>query len=247
MGKFRMIQISFWEDDKVMEEMTPEDRYFFLYLLTNPKTTAIGIYQLSKRRMAYETGYSVDTVQLLIERFEDYHELIRYNPETRELAIKNWGKYNFNRGGKPVLDCVRAELKKVQDQSLIAYVGETMKTSPMIEHEKSEGEMQLLQGENGDLDSVLISASENGFTFEDNFNKEHLFSWLKKSNLTNPRDALIEALDTAIRNNKRNLKYVMGILKNWDKKASGRQDNESHPVPIAFGPGANYDPRVDRF
>jgi len=60
----------------------------------------------------------------LLQRFRDHHELIKYNEDTREIAIKNWGKYNLNRGGKPILDCVRSELKLVKDTSLIQWVGE---------------------------------------------------------------------------------------------------------------------------
>jgi len=42
----------------------------------------------------------------------------------KSIAIKNWGKYNLNRGGKPILDCVKSELKEVKDTSLIRWVGE---------------------------------------------------------------------------------------------------------------------------
>ncbi|USK43754.1 hypothetical protein [Cytobacillus oceanisediminis] len=124
MAKFRMIHTDFWDDPKVVEEMTAEDKYFFLYLLTNSNTTQIGIYQITKKQMAFDMGYSPESVNALLDRFINHHKLVLYNPETREIAIKNWGRYNFNRGGKPVLDCVRAELKNVKDISLISFVGE---------------------------------------------------------------------------------------------------------------------------
>ena len=44
MAMFRKVHTEFWTDPKVLEEMTPEDKYFMLYLLTNPNTTQIGIY-----------------------------------------------------------------------------------------------------------------------------------------------------------------------------------------------------------
>src|SRR5699024_7248407 len=65
-----------------------------------------------------------ESVNALLERFINYHKMIRYNTETRELAIRNWGRYNLNRGGKPMLDCVTAELKEVKDIDLIHYVSE---------------------------------------------------------------------------------------------------------------------------
>src|SRR5690554_3332406 len=124
MAKFRMVHTEFWDDAKVIEEMTPEDKYFFLYLLTNPNTTQIGIYQITKKQMAFDLGYSLESINSLMERFINHHQIIKYNPETREIAIKNWGKYNLNKGGKPFLDCVKAELKDVKDKTLIDYVAE---------------------------------------------------------------------------------------------------------------------------
>lgn len=92
-------------------------------MLTNPRTTQIGIYTIMKRQMAVDLGYSLETVDSLMERFIHHLEVIRYNEETREIAFRNWGKYNLNRGGKPMIDCVVSELKKVKDRDLIAYVG----------------------------------------------------------------------------------------------------------------------------
>jgi DnaD/phage-associated family protein len=126
MAKFRMVRVDFWRNPVVLEEMSPEDKYFYLYLLTNPNTTQIGIYQITKKQMAFDLGYSIESVHVLMERFIHHHKVIRYNPETRELAIKNWGKYNLQKGGKPIMDCIYSELKEVVDKSLIQYVSESI-------------------------------------------------------------------------------------------------------------------------
>src|SRR5690625_870471 len=117
-----MVHTEFWNDPKVIEEMTPEDKYFFLYLLTNPNTTQTGIYQITKKQMAFDMGYSMETINSLLDRFLNHHELITYNEETREIAIKNWGKYNLKRGGKPMIDCVVKELEGVKDTEIILYI-----------------------------------------------------------------------------------------------------------------------------
>lgn len=124
MAKYRYVYTTFWNDPRVVEEMTAEDKYFFLYLLTNESTTQIGIYQITKKQIAFDMGYSMESAGALLQRFRDHHKIIKYNEETREIAIKNWGKYNLNRGGKPILDCVSSELKEVKDTSLIQWVGE---------------------------------------------------------------------------------------------------------------------------
>ncbi len=126
MAKYRMVRTDFWKNPVVLEEMSPEDKYFYLYLLTNPHTTQIGIYKITQKQMAFDLGYSIESVHSLMERFTLHHKVIRYNPETRELAIKNWGKYNLHKGGKPVMDCIYSELKDVEDLSLILYVSESI-------------------------------------------------------------------------------------------------------------------------
>ena len=49
--------------------------------------------------------------------------MIKYNKNTHEIAIVHWAKYNMNKlGGKPIMDCISSELKKVQDVSLLKIV-----------------------------------------------------------------------------------------------------------------------------
>ena len=55
MAIYRSIQMSFWTDSKVVDEFTPEDRYFYLYLFTNPHTNLAGCYELSLKQASVET------------------------------------------------------------------------------------------------------------------------------------------------------------------------------------------------
>lgn len=123
MSVYRTVQTDFWKDPKIMEDFTPEDKLFYLYLLTNPNTTQCGIYGITKKEMAFQLGYSTETVNALMDRFITYHKLIDYHVETRELVIFNWAKYNFKRGGKPVQDLIKSELAKVKHQPYIEIVG----------------------------------------------------------------------------------------------------------------------------
>lgn len=119
---FRLVYTEFWQDPKVMEEMTPEDKYFYLYLLTNPCTNMIGVYRIVKKQMAFDLGYSIESINSLMDRFINYHKLIKYNENTKELCIVHYGKYNLNRGGKPMLDCIKKDLSKIDDISLIKEI-----------------------------------------------------------------------------------------------------------------------------
>jgi hypothetical protein len=65
----------FWTTSEVIM-MSKEDKYFYFYLLSNPTINHIEIYQLTKRQMAFELGYPIDTVDVLMKRFTEHYKLI---------------------------------------------------------------------------------------------------------------------------------------------------------------------------
>ena len=100
MAIYRNVSLSFWEDIKIVDDFTPEDKYFYLYLLTNPHTNLLGCYQISFKQMINETGYNRDTIEKLISRMENEHKVIEFDFETNEIFIKNWYKYNWTKSDK---------------------------------------------------------------------------------------------------------------------------------------------------
>ena len=119
MAKFRQIQTNFWSNTYIQEEMTAEDKYFYLYLMTNEFTTQIGIYPITKKQMAFDLGYSLESVQALLQRFETFHKLIKYDTETREIILLKWAKNNLNIGGKPVQDLIKKEISQVKNKEFL--------------------------------------------------------------------------------------------------------------------------------
>lgn len=89
------LSTSFWTDDKVRDEFTPEDRLFYVYLLTSPQATITGCYPVSFAQMVVDTGLSKETVQKLLTRFEEVHGVLWFNDENKEVLILNWGRYNW--------------------------------------------------------------------------------------------------------------------------------------------------------
>ena len=100
MAIYRTVSMSFWTDNKVTDDFTPEDRYFYLYLFTNPHTNLCGCYEVSIKQMSNETGYSKDSVENLIERFEKVHKVLKFSRETKEILLLNWSKYNWTSSEK---------------------------------------------------------------------------------------------------------------------------------------------------
>ena len=90
MSQFRRVRTDFWRDPIIAEEMTTEDRYFLLYLLTNPQTTHNGRYKISEEKIAHEMGYSIESIHSLLDRMIHHHQVIRYNSETKEIVVNGW-------------------------------------------------------------------------------------------------------------------------------------------------------------
>lgn len=98
-----------------------------LYLLTNPFTTQLGIYEISIKQVAFQMGYSIDAVKVLIDRFENKYGVIFFVKDKDsdligEVAIKNFLRHSIIKGGAPVHDCLIKEMKKVKNRDLISKV-----------------------------------------------------------------------------------------------------------------------------
>ncbi len=116
MAVYRQVHTTFWQDPEMLE-YDPEEKYFYLYLMTNPHTTQCGIYEISKKLMSVELGYSIDTVSILLDKFIDMDKIL-YSEETKEIFLINWLKYNSLKSPK-VMSCVEKELKTVKNKDFL--------------------------------------------------------------------------------------------------------------------------------
>lgn len=121
MAIYRNVRLSFWTDNKVIDEFTPEDKYFYLYLLTNPQTNLCGCYEISYKSMSEDTGYNKDTCLRLLKRFYEVHNVIKFNESTKEVLILNWYKYNWSSSAK-TLSGVMATAKHIKCEAFKKYV-----------------------------------------------------------------------------------------------------------------------------
>lgn len=122
MAIFRKIHVQFWSD-VFIQTLTPEQKFFFLYLLTNERTKQCGIYEITTRQISYDTGYNVETILKLIDFFERSKKIL-FSRETNEIAIKNWDKYNDNSSPK-VKNLVNKEVKRIKNIKLLDWLYST--------------------------------------------------------------------------------------------------------------------------
>ena len=128
MALYRTISISFWTDSKVVDDFTPEDRYFYLYLFTNPHTSLSGCYEISLKQVSLETGYTEEAIKSCLTRFECVHNVIRYSVETKEVLLLNWHKYNWTASEKyrkPLLENIKSiKNREFRDYLMSIFEGE---------------------------------------------------------------------------------------------------------------------------
>ncbi len=155
MAVYRQVHTSYWQDAFVLE-LTPEEKYFYLYLMTNSKTRQCGIYELPIKIIELETGYNTETIEKLIQKFTEYKKII-YSRETNEICILNWPKYNPTKNPK-IKKCVETELKDIKNRQLIAYIYPIQVLSQEEEEEEQEEEKEkeeyTMSSTETDLDDV---------------------------------------------------------------------------------------------
>ncbi|WP_312061051.1 hypothetical protein [Anaerotignum sp.] len=95
MGTFSKIERDFWQDNLVLE-LTPEEKYFYLYLLTNGRVNALGCYELRMKVAVLETGYNSESIKKYLDKFTSAGRIL-FDNETQEILIINWHKYNWSK------------------------------------------------------------------------------------------------------------------------------------------------------
>lgn len=83
----------FWQDRELRRVLTPEERYFYIYLLENSNSNLCGCYKLDISKMSNETGYSTKTINLYLNRFSKVYKKIAFDLKTEEILILEYYKY----------------------------------------------------------------------------------------------------------------------------------------------------------
>lgn len=92
MGLRRSIDTDFWTDTWV-ETLTPGDKLAFVYLFSCPATNPAGLYKLSLRRMAFDTGLSEEQITDAIAKFQA-NKRILYDRQTSVVWVCHFREYH---------------------------------------------------------------------------------------------------------------------------------------------------------
>jgi hypothetical protein len=74
MAEYRTLKMAFW-NDPFIEALPPAAKLLYLYLITSPHTNNLGVLEISRRRISYETGLDEDAVNLHLAQLEESEKL----------------------------------------------------------------------------------------------------------------------------------------------------------------------------
>lgn len=174
MAVYRQVMLSFWTDSFIRDNFSAEDKYFYLYLLTNTHTSLCGCYEVSEKMIGEEMGVSKETAAALIDRFRSKYNLIRYNRFTKEVLILKWSKYNWNTSPR-FISALENELKKIKDASFKAYI---LKLIDGEEVDKKIYPIDRVMGENENSEypiepPVIVTVIDNSNSKDSNFSNSN--------------------------------------------------------------------------
>lgn len=69
MAEFRQFEVYFWSDGYI-QELNPLEKLFFMYLFTGPESTLHGLYNITRKTMAFHTGLDEKFINQTLIKFE---------------------------------------------------------------------------------------------------------------------------------------------------------------------------------
>lgn len=115
MKKLRSINTKFWDDTWVVD-LNPNEKLIWLYLLTNPLTNLIGVYEISLKKIQFDTGLeSFESVSKAFERFE--RDKKAYYFQNFVILVNFYSNQSFNSnmlvGAKKEFDLLPNSIKNM--------------------------------------------------------------------------------------------------------------------------------------
>jgi len=115
MPGYRQAHSRMWSDDW-FSELKPEFKLLFFYLFTNERASVSGLYELSLRVIAFETGLEK---QVILEGFAAFElaNKVYYDEKRSVVFVRNMLKYQSSSSPK-VAKRIEADLKSVPECAL---------------------------------------------------------------------------------------------------------------------------------
>lgn len=236
---YRSVQTGMWREDEWFQTLEIDARLFWMYLFTNPSASVAGIYRLPLRTMAFESGIAQKRIEQLLDQFARADKAYF---EHGVVWVRKMRDYQLPGKVSPQLQAhIAKEIGKIPSGHLkteylkaYGYPIDTVSIPPLTETETdTETDTTPAAGSGGPFAQVCDAYHQNiGLLTKITSDKladdvtEYGAQWV------------LDAIGIAVTAEKRDLRYVEGILKKW--RQSGRTNGNSRPPPAQAGYAIRY-------
>lgn len=190
MAETRKVKMCFWNDTKVIE-FTPEERYFYLYLLTNPHTNLIGCYELSLTTISRETGYTKEVCENILKRFVECYHVIEYAKDTKEVLLVKWLYHNFSKSEKTQAAMLK-DIKKVKSDKFRNFFNNFLNRENVIEVKSVEPKKTKYSEDVLEIVAYMNMVFDTHYRAQTKATREHIIARLKEGFTVDDFKAVID-------------------------------------------------------
>lgn len=116
----RQLDTNIWIEPLV-DDFTAEEKYFWLWLLTNPHNNLCGVCKIGFASIGKEMGVDKDTIVKLIDRFENTYNLIKVDKQTAEILNTKFKDYFWTSSGD-IRNSIEKQIKTVDSKQFVDYI-----------------------------------------------------------------------------------------------------------------------------
>lgn len=156
MEVFTKVERGYWQDEFILQ-LTPEQRYFYLYLISNNKVNTLGAYVFPMTMSTLELGYNRETVKKLLDHFVEAGKIM-YDETTNEVFLLNWPKRNWNKR-TATLRALKKDVDALKSPVLREKISAML--SAFYGGEEAIDDTEEQKGTNGNNEDILDGRKEN--------------------------------------------------------------------------------------
>lgn len=123
MATYRTVKVCMWSDPW-FEDLDATEKLFYLYLFTNEHINNAGIMSVSKKKMAFESGVEISTIDGILKSFNDAGKIVVSGDN---VWVVNFIRHQTSTSPK-MLSSIAKALEEIEDRSLIDTVLERYNT-----------------------------------------------------------------------------------------------------------------------
>ena len=219
MANFRQIHTRIWRDSWFIE-LPVDAKLCWIYIFSNENSNLAGLYEITLRQVAFDCCLDVSRVKEILDSFIADGKIMYAD---NVLWVKRMERYHAQ--GSPKIKTRKAldiasinDSSKVKKAYITAHNGTHDNTDTVLPVQPDSGDAYAAYESNvGALTPMIADSITDAVT-------EYTSAWV------------VEAIRIATQREKRNWKYILGILKAWKRDGFNTGDKPQASIADKMGP-----------